>query len=185
MQGRTPLADQRAERVHRLPESVDRAAEQAEPDRGRGGKGRGENLAAGTEIVRLAERHEEESLIAKADDLRMNRRIAAPRVNLTHLTEREVRSFGFNDQPRYANDMTHALDRTLRAQTLAEPGDELPRIGDRWVRAHFRKLSTVRNFVARRPSTTPKRLRTMQSPGCSSGFARNEIAGCFVRKSSS
>ena len=83
VQGRTPLADQRAEPVHRLPESVDRAAEQAEPDRGRGGKGRGENLAAGTEIVRLAERHEEESLIAKADDLRMNRRIAAPRVNLT------------------------------------------------------------------------------------------------------
>ena len=61
---------ERAALVDRLAEPVDHAAEQAVADRHRAGERRRHHLAAGVDIIHLAERHEQNAVIAKTDHLR-------------------------------------------------------------------------------------------------------------------
>ena len=131
-----PLAAQRvrrraAERLHRLrfdgavlvdrlAEPVDHASEHRRPDRHRHQPRSRHDRTARADVVHFAERHEQDSMTAKADDLRIHRRLVGRRANLADFAERGVRPVRLDDEARHLRDATDSLDRSRGPQPPAE-----------------------------------------------------------------
>ena len=104
--------------------------------------------------VQFAQRHQQQMMISKADDLGERRAIMPGRFNAADLADCRERPLRFHHQPDQLHD-TAARFSGARALDAAKGGFDL---GQREVVHEFSDWRIISSFVSRRASTTPKRV---------------------------
>ena len=172
LQGVLLLGEDGSLAVDRIAESVKHTPKQLHPDLHAQLTPRCDDLAAGTDTLHLADRHEENAPLAESDNLRRHgRHPCKVRAHIAELTDRYRRSLRLDDQP---DDLRH-LARQLHRRSSTERILELMDIYGKWgIPPRFTRIHSITSrtaffscsiCVCRRASTLPFGVSTRQSPG--------------------
>jgi hypothetical protein len=115
---------ERAAIVEGLAEAIDDAADEAWADWHGGLVRGGDDVAAGGDVVELAEGHEQNAVIAEADDFRVAAMGGAVKADLADLADANAGAIGLDDEAGDLGDASDALDVMGIAQAGADLLDE-------------------------------------------------------------
>ena len=158
--------------VERIAESVKHTALQLLADGDAQGGAEGDDFAAGMDAVDLAQRHEEDVMVAEAHDFGEGGAVVARGFDAADFADGDEGAFGLDDQADQLDDaavVAEDLGLLDAAEEVFEPVDGLDVGLGQHARSSFFKRS---NLVSRRPSTVPKLVSTRQPPRETSGEGR-------------
>ncbi len=163
MQADGMFRDNRAKVVQRIAEAVNHAALQRAANGHAQRRTGGDDFRAGGDAVDFAQRHQEQMMVAEADDFRQRLAVVPRRLDPAHFAHRGQRAFGFDDE---ADELDDAAAGFRHARLAHAAGGGLQPGQRTWNGGHhaLKVWRSCSSFVSRRASITPNRVCTRQPP---------------------